>query len=197
MNTKDLQILFDDIGKGDRHAFNELFLTYYEKLVQFAVHVLNNTQVAEDVVADVFSNIWIRRGKLSGITKAEAYLYTSVKNACYDQNKKEQKIAQRADMRGELLQPANFAIEAQEFKLILENAISALPEQRRLIFLLVKEHGRKCAEVAEILGISVRTVENQLYKAVKTLADEISHYLGYNPQKPLRKQSGLSSFFFL
>src|SRR5262245_46422149 len=92
MDTKDLQILFNDISKGNRHAFNELFLTYYEKLVRFAAHVLNNAQVAEDVVADVFSNIWIRRGKLPGINKPEAYLYTSVRNACYDQHKKEQKI---------------------------------------------------------------------------------------------------------
>ena len=191
------QILFRDIAKNDKHAFNELFLTYYAKLVQFAVHFLNNIEAAEDVVAEVFGNIWIKRSRLSGVYNAEAYLYTAVRNTCFDHIRREQKIIRNVDMITEILQPGGLAIESQEFKLILESAINALPEQRRLVFLLVKEHGKKCAEVAEILGISVRTVENQLYKAVKALADEISHYLGYNPQKPLTKRKGLQSFFFL
>lgn len=197
MNSGNPQILFSEIAKNDKHAFNELFLRYYARLVQFATHLLNTSSTAEDVVSDVFSNIWLKRKKLSGISNVEAYLYTAVRNACFDLIRKEQKTIRNVDMMTEMLQPQCFAIESHEFKLILENAISALPEQRRLVFLLVKEHGKKCAEVAEILGISVRTVENQLYKAVKALADEISHYLGYNPQKPLRKRKGLQSFFFL
>jgi RNA polymerase sigma-70 factor (family 1) len=197
MDKSDPQILINNICKNDKQAFNELFLTYYEKLVQFAVHFLNKTEVAEDVVADIFSNMWMKPGKLSGIHNVEAYLYTSVKNACFDQVKREQKSIQKAGMLTEHLSPSNLTMETKELTLLLKNAIAALPEQRRLVFLLVKEHGRKSVEVAEILGISVRTVENQLYKAVKTLANEISQYLGYNPQNPLRNQKGLHLFFFL
>ena len=65
---------------------------------------------------------------------------------------------------------------------MLNLAIQQLPEQRKIIFSLIKEQGLKPKAVAEILGISVRTVENQLYKAVKILSDSISEYLGYHPQ---------------
>ena len=181
----------------DKQAFNELFLTYYEKLVQFAVHFLTKTEVAEDIVADIFSNIWMKPGKLSGINNVEAYLYTAVKNACFDQIRREQQRIQKVDMLTAHLSPSNLPMETKELKWLLTNAIAALPEQRRLVFLLVKEHGRKSVEVSEILGISVRTVENQLYKAVKTLANEISQYLGYNPQNPQRNQKGLHLFIFL
>lgn len=196
MEKRDLQILFNAVGKGDKHAFNELFLTYYEKLVQFAVQLLNNIQVAEDVTADVFSNIWMRRAKLPEVQNVEAYLYTSVKNACFDQIKKEQRVI-KIDLPGEMTQAGNLSMETLEFKSILQKAIRELPQQRQLVFLLVKDHGKKCVEVAEILGLSVRTVENHLYKAIKTLADEISHYLGYDPQRPIRKQNGSYLFFFL
>jgi RNA polymerase sigma-70 factor (family 1) len=151
---------------------------------------------AEDIVSDVFSRIWLKRSKLPGINNVEAYLYTSVKNACFDKLKGEQSINQQSAMRTEMLQAASLTLDANEFRLIVENAINALPEQRRLVFILVKDHGRKSSDVAEILGISVRTVENQLYKAVKTLADVLSEYLGYNPQKPLKRQNGLHLFFF-
>ncbi len=191
----ELHKLLDDISKNDEHAFNELFLNYYEKLVQFAVLLLKNVELAEDAVADVFSNIWAKRGKLSGIGNVEAYLYTSVKNACLDQLKKGQKLTGSVNTATGILQSSNPQIEARELELLLANAINALPEQRRMVFVLVKNHGKKCSEVAEILGISIRTVESQLYKAVKTLANELTHYLGYNPQKPAGKQNGLFFFF--
>ncbi|MGV3547220.1 MAG: sigma factor-like helix-turn-helix DNA-binding protein, partial [Pedobacter sp.] len=82
---------------------------------------------------------------------------------------------------------------------LLDVAVSSLPEQRKIIFKLIKEDGLKTSAVAQILGLSKRTVENQLYKAVKTLADKISGYLGYHPQaKTSKKQlpSALSILFF-
>lgn len=89
-------------------------------------------------------------------------------------------------------------MDDRELARLLDLAITFLPEQRKIIFRLVKEQGLKSNAVAEILGISVRTVENQLYKAVKTLANSISGYLGYHPQAKIsRKQivSALSLFF--
>ena len=196
MEKRDLHLLVNDIRNNNKDAFNQLFLIYFEKLVQFAGHLLHNTELAEDVVADVFTNIWIKREKLTGILNVEAYLYTSVKNACFDQITRERKNIQEVKVPTEVVSTGIVSIEAREFKLLLKETINALPEQQRLVFLLIKEHGRKSVEVAEILGISVRTVENHLYKAVKTLADEISHYLGYNPQQPKGKKNGLYSFFF-
>ncbi|MNL26123.1 RNA polymerase sigma factor [compost metagenome] len=91
-------------------------------------------------------------------------------------------------------------VENKELAALLDQAVRALPEQRRIIFRLIKEDGFKSREVARILNISVRTVENQMYKAVKVLADNLSTYLGYHPQKRISRKQALSDlhvlFFF-
>jgi RNA polymerase sigma-70 factor (ECF subfamily) len=91
-------------------------------------------------------------------------------------------------------------IEDKELAQLISFAVAALPEQRRLIFRLIKEEGLKSSAVAAILGISTRTVENQLYKAVKVIAGSISGYLGYHPQKKISRKDALSAIkllFFL
>jgi RNA polymerase sigma factor (sigma-70 family) len=87
-------------------------------------------------------------------------------------------------------------LERKELALKLNKAVEALPEQRKIIFRLVKENGLKCREVAQILNISRRTVENQMFKAVKTLADALTPYLGYNPQKRISGKQMMSFLFF-
>lgn len=90
------------------------------------------------------------------------------------------------------------SIEDKELVRLLDSAVLKLPEQRRIIFSLIKEQGMRSNAVAEILGISIRTVESQLYKAVKTLADSISEYLGYHPQgkkSQKRMDSSIKMFF--
>jgi len=191
MDKRQLSQLITRICNDDKLAFDELFLAYYEKLVQFAHYSVHQTDLAQDVVADVFTKLWYKRKQLPHIDNIEAYLYTSVRNGCFDQLKRVQKVV----MMPETQTSSSVHLETQELKKRLQNAVQALPEQQRLVFLLVKEHGHKPAEVAKILNISTRTVENHLYKAVKTLADVISRYLGYHPQDPLRKQSGLLLFF--
>jgi RNA polymerase sigma-70 factor (family 1) len=192
MDKKDAQQILLNIGNDGKEAFSRLFLAYYEKLVQFALHIVFQTDIAEDVVADVFSKLWVRRHHLSSVNNVEAYLYTSVKNGCFDQRKLKQRMPAVKEMQLDNIVP----VEDRELQTVLKDAIRALPEQRRLVFLLIKENGKTAIEVAEILGISVRTVENHLYKAVKTLAGTISHYLGYDPKYPTGNQKRSNLLFF-
>ena len=191
MNKKDVQQALLDITSDDKQAFDRLFLAYYKKLVQFAAQIVLQIDIAEDVVADVFSKLWSRRKQLVLIADGEAYLYTSVKNGCLDQLKRKN----RATVVKETEVTFSVPSERGELRKILVDAVRALPEQRRLVFWLVKEQGKTSLEVAGILGISPRTVENHLYKAVKTLANTISRYLGYDPQHPNGNQK-ISGFFF-
>lgn len=192
MDNKDVQQLLLNITNDDKQAFNQLFLTYYEKLVQFAVHILLQQDIAEDVVADVFTKLWSRRNQLVSINNIEAYLYTAVKNGCFDQQKMKKRIAAVTGM-----QPfSSVLIETRELQGLLKEAVRTLPEQRRLVFLLMKEHGKTSIEVAHILRISRRTVENHLYKAIKTLANTVSRYLGYDPQSRTGYPKGSNLLFF-
>lgn len=182
-----ISALLEELKNDNRQAFDQLFRMYYRPLVKFAMQLLDVRQDAEDAVSAFFIRLWQKRNGLPVIQYPETYFYTAVKNTCLNlkrAHKLRSLLHQPADLvqavdRGGYQQPA----ESKELKQVLDKAIAALPVQRRLIFMLVKEDGLKCGEVAAILNLSVRTVENQLYKAVKTLAAVISRHLGYNPQK--------------
>jgi RNA polymerase sigma-70 factor (family 1) len=194
MDKKDVQEFLLPISNGDKQAFDQLFLRSYDKLVQFAQHLMLQTDVAEDVVSEVFTKLWLRRDQLTSINNLEGYLYTAVKNGCFDQRKSRRTVIDMEEVQLSYVIPAE--THTQELYRLLKAAILALPEQRRLVFLLIKEQGKTSNEVAYILDISQRTVENHLYKAVKTLAAIISRYLGYDPQHPTKKPKGTNVIFF-
>lgn len=200
-----LMQLFQEIQIGSKTAFDKLFNSHYGRLVTFAKQYTKQAESAEEITSELFVKLWLKRDTLSSVLNPEVYLYVSVKNACLNfirSNKKrvtlfveEEKHAYNEKASG------NYStIEDKELLNLLHAAVASLPEQRRLIFKLIKENGLKTLAVAQILGLSKRTVENQLYKAVKTLAEAISDYLGYHPQaKMARRQalSELSILFFL
>ncbi len=198
-------LLFKEIQYGNKTAFDEFFAMYYNKLLAFARQYTKQLESAEEVTSELFVRIWLKRESLSKVLNPEVYLYISIKNACLNlirSNRKrhllfaeqpyEQSLEQRSDKYDSV-------IEDKELIKLLDLAVAALPKQRRLIFILIKEQGLKSNAVAQILGISTRTVENQLYKAVKTLADSISGYLGYHPQVKIASKQTLLALplFFL
>lgn len=197
-------LLFKEIQDGNKAAFEELFFLYHDKLLSFARQYTKQQESAEEITSELFVKLWLKRNDLSKVIKPEVYLYVSIKNACLNLIRSERKryllfTAWPDEQALEEPSDKNAAgMDDKELQRLLNLAVMALPEQRRIIFRLVKEQGLKSTAVAEILGISVRTVENQLYKAVKALADAISGYLGYHPQaKTFRKQvlSELRMFF--
>ena len=183
LQQETIQELFRRIASGDKQAFNTLFRRFYPRLTAFAQQY-TQAEAAEEIVSDVFVKLWLRRASLGTITRPEVYLYVAVKNTAlnYLRSRKNQPIL---DEIPDALS-AN-APEDKELQRVLQSAIRRLPEQRRLIFRLIKEDGLKSADVAVILGLSPRTVESQLYKAVKTLADQLSRYLGYHPGQPAKR----------
>ncbi|AOM77099.1 RNA polymerase sigma-70 factor [Pedobacter steynii] len=195
--------LFEEIQNGDRAAFNQLFFLYYDKLLSFARQYTKQQESAEEITSELFVRLWLKRDRLSKVVKPEVYLYVSIKNACLNLIRSERKrhllfTKFPGDQSFEEPLDDNYVgTDDKELVRLMNQAIAALPEQRKIIFRLVKEQGLKSNAVAEILGISVRTVENQLYKAVKSLADSISGYLGYHPQgKTARKQAHSDLLFF-
>ncbi len=197
--------LFQQIHEGNRAAFNELFLLYYERLVAFAQQYTKQSENAEEIASELFVKIWMKRDDLVNILNPEVYLFVSVKNAGLNlirTNKKRKLLFPDQEAAPEKMGSDNDTIvETKELTNFLDQAINNLPEQRRIIFKLIKEDGLKSKQVAEILSISNRTVENQLYKAVKTLADVVSEYIGYHPQQQISKKQALSTttslLFFL
>lgn len=196
-------LLFKEIQEGNKAAFDELFFLYYDKLLSFARQYIKLQESAEELTSELFVKIWLKRNELSKVINPEVYLYVSIKNACLNLIRSERKryllFAPWPDEQS-FKEPSDknvIGMDDMELVRLLDLAVMGLPEQRRIIFRLIKEQGLKTNAVAEILGISVRTVENQLYKAIKTLAHAISGYLGYHPQEKIHRKQVLSDLSLL
>ncbi len=158
---------------SDEAAFTTLFRLFYKSLYHFAVQYVHRHEAAEEVVNDVFIKIWKQRSGLSEVQQLESYLFVAVKNGSlnYIKQYSQYHIAIDDANTGKLISLHNPEqdVEWKELYFKLQQAINGLPDQCRAVFRLVKEEGFKIKEVADILGISPRTVETQLYRAVKRL----------------------------
>lgn len=148
------------------------FRQYYRPLCLYALHYLNDTEDAEDIVQDCFAKLWehINQGRM--IADLRVYLYTMVRNHCLDS-------LRRSSMIDASVSPTDLAdrIPEEEYEersfveARLWTAIDSLPERCREALLLSKRDGLKYEEIAERQGISVNTVKNQVSKALKTLKE--------------------------
>lgn len=184
INETHIQKLLDRISiKGDEKAFQQLFELYVDGLSRFSISILKNKELAEEAVSDVFFNVWVHRSKLSQIENFKAYLFTSVRNTAlnYLDKEKRSKVIQLEDLSVSILIddicPESELI-CKELKEAIGQAIGHLPERCKLIFILAKIEQLKYKEIAQILDISVKTIDNQLTIAIKKIGDEILQYLG-------------------
>jgi RNA polymerase sigma-70 factor (ECF subfamily) len=163
------------IRDGDAGAFEELFNTYCQQLINFTRNYVIDKQVAENIVQDVFVRIWQRRKKLDPSKMIKSYLYTSVKNEALKQLRQleiEKKSHERILESYEDSRPEK-EIEGKEIGFYVNRAIDELPEKCREIFIMNRYDNLKYAEIADILDISVKTVETQMGRALKKLREKL------------------------
>lgn len=183
INDTHIQKLLDRISlKGDEIAFRELFDIFVDGLTRFSFSILKNKSLAEEAVSDVFFSVWVHRSKLSQIENFKAYLFASVRNTAlnYLDKEKRNKVIQLEDLSVPLLIDdicPETELISKELKSAINLAIDNLPERCKLIFSLAKIDQFKYKEIAQILDISVKTIDNQLAIAMKKLGDEILMYL--------------------
>ena len=158
----------------DQQAYKELYISLYRCLFQFANSFVKSKQLSEEIVSDVFLKIWERRKSVQTIDNLKVYLYVATKNISlnYLDKKKTVSFLDIEDFSTEL--QSNYSDPEQllitsDMMLLINNAILQLPSRCRLIFKLVKEDKMKYKEVAEVLHISVKTVENQVAIAVRKI----------------------------
>jgi RNA polymerase sigma-70 factor (ECF subfamily) len=166
----------------DTQAYKQLFLLFYPSLVQFAASIIKSKEVAEEIVSDVFIKIWQKRDQLDKVENLSFYLFTAVKNRCINQfhdskNKAEINICDvDIELKSFYHDPEQKMISAEMLAQI-HAAIQELPPRCKLIFKLVKEEGFKYKEVAGLLQLSVKTVENQMSLAFKKIGTAINFKL--------------------
>ncbi|MDF1576389.1 MAG: RNA polymerase sigma-70 factor [Bacteroidales bacterium] len=161
----------------DQRAFEELFRTYFTPLMSFSMRILGDEDDAREVVHQVFINLWEKRNRLDLATSLKSYLFTSVNNRSLNVIRDRRKFSgeEVPDRAGDL--DVSAQIEAMELEEKIRTAIEALPERCREIFELNRFEGLKYGEIAGKLDISVKTVENQMTKALKILREQLGKYL--------------------
>jgi RNA polymerase sigma-70 factor (family 1) len=159
----------------DAAAYKKLFFYFFLPLKSFAYSIIKSTEVAEEVVSDVFMEIWVRRKKLPEIENLQMYMYVSVRNGSLRKLQQAKKISTLSldDLSVEFTSPDPDAVTkliTSELQQKIMTAIDQLPQQCKIIFKLAKEDKLKYKEIAEMLNISVKTIDNQLAIAVKKIA---------------------------
>jgi RNA polymerase sigma-70 factor (ECF subfamily) len=163
--------------------FKQLFDSYVDVILRFSLSIINNRVLAEEAVSDVFFRIWVHREKIAGIENFKAYLFTSARNIAlnYLDKGKREKVVMLEDIHVPLfindICPETELI-TRELKEAIARAIDHLPERCKLIYSLAKIDQLKYKEIAQILNISVKTIDHQLTIAIKKIGEEIRQYLG-------------------
>jgi len=172
--------LLDRLRKGDTAAFDTIFRTWYGPLVGTAERMLRDRAVAEELVQDVMLELWRRRETLDAEGSAQAYLFQATRNRVLN-HLRHLKIEQRSEpeIRNESSSTphADAAVAQEELSVAVQQAVQSLPDRCREVFELSRVHGLKYAEIARQLGISVKTVEAQMGKALRTLRERLAPWL--------------------
>lgn len=165
---------FARIAAGDRTAFEALFRAHYKPLCAFANGYLADADKSEDLVQELFIRLWLDREKLTVTSSIKAYLFAAVRNRCLNALKVAVRMRRVSDQQDALAEEGFTEDEHTERIARVQAAVAGLPDERRKVFTMCRFDGLKYAEVAARLGISVKTVENQMGKALKDLRVELA-----------------------
>jgi RNA polymerase sigma-70 factor (ECF subfamily) len=172
--------LIRGLRAGNRQVFEEIFNTWYDPLVRYCMQRLFNQEDAEEIVQDIFIKLWVRRKELNYSPSIKSYLYRTALNRII--NFKEHQQVRNAH-RTHVLAASNYisddssSINAKEIQWLAAEAVNSMPKKRKMVYELSRRDGLNYAEIAEKMGVSVKTVEAHLTAALVQLRTHLKDYL--------------------
>ena len=171
----------------DQIAFRKLFDSYYKLLYAYARKFVHD-DIANDAVQDLFASIWQKSDSLNITTSLQNYLISGVRNNCLhwlEKQKVRNKFVNDSAVQMAIDEISFYANSEDSYQSLvevelqgkIEEAVSKLPPQCQKVFAMSRTEGKKNKEIAEELGISVKTVEKHLTKALKVLKEDLKEYL--------------------
>jgi RNA polymerase sigma-70 factor, ECF subfamily len=176
-------VIIELLGERNERAFEQVFKSHFRTLHAYAFTILKDEAVAEEMVQNVFYKIWEKTEQLNITGSISAYLYRAVHNESlnYLKHLKVRSVYQSQalwHMKGES-DNASKRVLMKELENKLHEALNDLPEQCRLVFQLSRFEELRYREIAGKLGISVKTVENQISKALKILRMKLADFIPF------------------
>jgi len=164
----------------DDTVFEQLFKTHYAALHAYAQVIVKDEDIAEEIVQGMFLKFWEKRENLQ-ISAIKAYLYKCVYHDSLNYIRQEQTKNRYQEFTVHTMntehEPASLKVELSELQTHLRNALNELPEQCRTIFQMSRFEELKYREIADQLGLSIKTVENQMGKALKILRFKLADFM--------------------
>lgn len=163
----------------DEAAYKSLFFLLFPSLQNFAYSIVKSRVLAEEIASDMLLEVWIRRHKLMEVENLKLYLFVSVKNASVARLRQENKLSGfsldnlKVEFVSEYCDPGQFT-ELHELEQTIARAVKQLPPSCQLIYKLAKEDRLRYKEIAQLLDLSVKTIDNQLSIALKKIAEAIA-----------------------
>jgi RNA polymerase sigma-70 factor (ECF subfamily) len=166
---------------GDVAAFEAVFRAWYGELCSFVRLQVGSAESAEEIVQEVFLRVWRARESLDPEQSLRAYLYRAARNTALNQLKRRRLetrwLIEAAAAPIPLATAADQDAQVNELHSALQSALTALPERCRLVFTMSRQQGLTYPEIAAALGISIKTVETQMGRALRTLRERLSAFL--------------------
>ena len=173
--------------EGNDAAFEKVFKSDYNRIVGFCQQFISDKDVAKSLAQDAFVKLWLNREKIESINGIHSFLYTSAKTDCLNSIRHQKVISKYRDqqlqikegeLNREILESFDFdQLELNELEKMINQSISELPEKCRLVFMLSRFEGKKNSEIAEELDISIKSVEANMTRALKSLRIKLAEYL--------------------
>lgn len=172
---------------GDEQAFEKIFKSNHDQIVGFCNQFISDLDKSKSLSQEVFLNLWLNREKIETINGIKSFLYTLAKSSCLNYLRHQKVISKYEDkhlqekeeeLNREVLESFDFnSLEFSELEELIQKAINDLPEKCRRVFLMSRVEGKMNKEISEELNISVKAVEANMTRALKTLKLRLSEYL--------------------
>jgi RNA polymerase sigma-70 factor (ECF subfamily) len=178
--------VLERLRANDPDAFDEIVVTYYEALLRAAVSYLGSRESGEEIVQDVLLNVWRTRAELSAPAGLRLYLYAAVRNRAISllrHQQSERRLDQSAMLDASALpfvrraEPTDERVHVAELDVAIQHAIARLPARCREAFMLSRQHDLTHAEIARVMGTSIKTVQEQVGRALKSLRAALADWL--------------------
>jgi RNA polymerase sigma-70 factor (family 1) len=169
------------LRQGSEKVFEKVFKDHFKSLHAYAYTFLKDDEQAEEVVQNVFCRIWEKRDQLKPDGSLKSYLYRAVHNESLNYLKHQQVKASfqvlYADGLGQADDDTSRKVMVNELETRIRQAMSELPQQCRTIFQLSRFEQLKYQQIADEMGLSIKTIENQMGKALKLMRTKLAEFL--------------------
>lgn len=158
--------------------FEEMYKAHYPALRNTAQNILSDSETSHDIVQEVFLKLWRKGVNPAYMLNQRAYLFKAVVNASITHLHKNKHNIRISQVKTEAAEQISNTLEVKELEENIQQALDKLPAKCKSVFVLSRFEGMKNKDIAIALGISLKTVENQMGIALKKMRDELKHFIG-------------------